>query len=186
MATLFGNHAIASCSATGDKIRRHDILRNRLFDAASAALLAPRKEVRGLDLASQQKPGDVVISNWELSPGSTRTAFDVTVASPMTSTLVKATVREPRAALTRAYQNKRRKYRDIPADTHCVPLAVTTFGAWDNDAIPHLKAIASHKARNAGKDKAVIARQLMQQLSVSLQRENSALLAARCPSAEEH
>ena len=78
----FGDHAIASCSATGDKIRRHDILRNRLFDAASAALLAPRKEVRGLDLASQQKPGDVVISNWELSPGSTKTAFDVTVASP--------------------------------------------------------------------------------------------------------
>ena len=57
------------------------------------------------------------------------------------------------------------------------PLVVETFGAWDADALKHLKLLARHTARRRGKNDSQAIKYFFQRLSVALQRGNAALLA---------
>jgi hypothetical protein len=45
---VMSDHAVSACGTSGDRIRRHDLLKDALFAAASAACVAPKKEERNL------------------------------------------------------------------------------------------------------------------------------------------
>ena len=79
---IYGDHAISACHMTGGIIRRHDLLWDAIFDTAYAALLRPTKEERNL-LDDASRPGDISIRGWARSRGKEKTAFDVTVVSPL-------------------------------------------------------------------------------------------------------
>ena len=184
-----GDHAIAACVATGDRIRRHDLLRDRIFDTASAAVLAPRKEVRGLcEDRPERRPGDIVVQRWTGSPAQYEsTAFDIMVTSPLHNGMLSVTPAEPRRALEEACKYKPEKYNPqanpptLAADVHLVPLVVTTFGAWDEDAASHLRKFAVLHAQNKGLEHGTTIKHFFQRLSVTLQKMNAEMLIRRCP-----
>ena len=181
-ADEFGDHAVASCSTGGDKIRRHNIIRNALVQAATSACLSPKLEEPNLLDRSAARPGDFTVNCWLRSAGKPKTAFDVTVTSPLQKSLLVKSAAEPEAALSRARDAKLSKYRDsLPADLDLIPLAVTTFGAWEYDALQNIREIARLHAANKGLVKATTEKFLLQKLSVSLQRENAELWMARDP-----
>ena len=90
--------------------------------------------------------------------------------------------------LTRARDLKFSKYErlDIPNDIDLIPLPVTTFGAWEPEALEHIKEFAAMQARNTGKDKPTLTRQILQKLSVTLQRLIADELVYRRPILPAH
>ena len=81
-----GHHCI-TCNCGGDVTNRHNMLRNALFSTFRHASLSAHLEVGcgwGLD-KSNTRPADILVSNWD---GSASAAFDISVTSPLNSSLV--------------------------------------------------------------------------------------------------
>ena len=75
----FGDHAVA-CGGNGDRITRHNNLRDVIYSAAQSAALSPCREVPSLVPGSVSRPADVFIPAWSLGQPA---ALDVTVISPL-------------------------------------------------------------------------------------------------------
>src|SRR5437588_873174 len=77
---LLGDHPLC-CKKSGDRITRHNRLRNLVFKLADTGLLSPELEklgILGVTDTSRRRPGDVSIKNWSLRRGL---AIDVAVIS---------------------------------------------------------------------------------------------------------
>jgi hypothetical protein len=100
---IYGDHATC-CAKSGDLITRHNTLRNLVNSIASAGLLNPVMEKKGiLGPTSGRRPGDVTIPNWEHGNGL---AIDVAVTSP----LIKSSVRLVNPCEEYGASKKHRKY----------------------------------------------------------------------------
>jgi len=75
----FGDHQVG-CGGNGDRIYRHNSIRDAVFSAAQSAALAPRKEVPSLIPASCSRPADVYLPIWKQGLPA---ALDVTVISTL-------------------------------------------------------------------------------------------------------
>ena len=69
----------------------------------------------------------------------------------------------------------------MPPEVGLVPLAVTTFGAWEANAVANLKEINRQQASNMRVDGSRLQKHFFERLSVTLQRENGAMLLDRSP-----
>ena len=58
-----GDHSLG-CPKTSDRIARHNLLRDVLFDTAASADLGPTKEEKNLLPGTIARPGDVTIRRW--------------------------------------------------------------------------------------------------------------------------
>ena len=74
-----GDHGLV-CGYGGERIARHNSLRDSLYDTAQAAGLAPKKEVRALLPGTDHRAADILIPQWEAGKD---TALDVTVIHPL-------------------------------------------------------------------------------------------------------
>ena len=61
---IFGDHQV-SCGGNGDRIHRHDALRNIISAVASAAALGSCKEVPSLIPGRSSRPVDIFLPNWQ-------------------------------------------------------------------------------------------------------------------------
>ena len=59
----YGDQAI-SCGSEGERIARHNHLRDALFQTTARAAPSPSMEERALIPGSNSKPADVLIPNW--------------------------------------------------------------------------------------------------------------------------
>ena len=62
IADPFGDHHVG-CGGNGDRIHRHDSIRDVLFTAAQSAALAPRKEVPSLIPGTSNRPADIYLAS---------------------------------------------------------------------------------------------------------------------------
>ena len=76
---VFGHHAVV-CDCSGDRIKRHNAIRDCLFDACSAAAWGPVKEMPFLIPGSSEKPADVFIPNFSSGKGL---VIDTAVTCPL-------------------------------------------------------------------------------------------------------
>ena len=82
------------CGGNGDRIHRHDSVRDALFSAAQTAALAPRKEVPSLIPGTRSRPADIFLPIWQRGQPA---ALDVTVISTLQQSTVEG------AAVTQGY-----------------------------------------------------------------------------------
>ena len=75
---------------------------------------------------------------------------------------------------------------NLPPDIDFIPLPVTMFGAWEENALANIIEIAAHQAHNTGKEKAGIKKHLLQKLSVCLQHGNAEMLITCRPELPAH
>ena len=73
-----GDHALG-CAKHGERIARHNLLRDLIFEAASNAALVPLKDERHLLPGTAARPGDILIRRWADGKDA---ALNVTVTSP--------------------------------------------------------------------------------------------------------
>ena len=175
-----GDDAI-SCRAKGERIARHNQLRDALFHTASSALLAPSREERALLSGGDQRPADVLISNWS---GGKDAAMDITVVNPLQLTLLARAAVEPGYALGHAYHRKWQKHGDACWAEGIIfhPLLVETMGGWSESAAHQVSRLGQALARAMGQEELDTIRHLFGRLSILLMRGNSALLINCVPS----
>ena len=174
-----GDHAM-NCAWQGERIARHNWLRDELFNTAVAASLGPTREGRALLPGEGGKPADVFLPHWAQGKDA---ALDVTVVNPLQGAMVHQAAAVPGHALQAAHKRKLDKSWE-PCHRQGItflPIAVESLGAWHPLAVKEVKKLASAKARHTGEEESVEVNRLFQKLSVALMRGNAALFNNRAP-----
>ena len=175
----FGDHHV-SCGGSGDRIHRHDSLRNALFTAAQSAALAPRKEAPSLIPGTSSRPADLYLPCWRHGKPA---ALDVTIISPLQKlTIQKASVTQGHA-LSVADGRKRALHQGVCQATGIdfVPLVVETLGGWSQEAVETIKAIGRLQGQRLGLPTTETTMHLFQRLAIQLWRGNACMWAMRAP-----
>ena len=180
-----GDHAI-SCGSEGERIARHNHLRDSIFQVAVTAALAPSREERSLLPGTNSKPADVLIPHWTHGRD---TALDVTVVNPLQAALVYRAAYDtnPGHALNYAFDWKMTKHGAACRREGLVflPMPIESLGGWHEQAVEQVKKIGAALARQTGQEEGEAVGHLFQRLSVLLMRGNAALLLNRIPSFPE-
>ena len=176
-ADRMGDHAIA-CPKTGDRIARHNLIRDVIYEAAASADLGPSKEEPHLLPGSVARPGDVLIRRWQ---NGQDVAVDVTVASPLSPTYVAGAAAEAGRTLSKAYDRKMRDTAEAcrTQGLKFSPLAVETLGGFHCVATDVVRRLGQALARKKGCDEREPTSQLFSRISVTLMRANAAMINSR-------
>ena len=177
-----GDHALC-CGHYGERITRHNQIRDQLFSLAQGAALGPVREGRFLLPGSEKRPADIFIPSWAEGLDC---ALDVTVINPLQDSTVVRAAAEPGHALGVAYGRKMRGAEEqcLRQGIRFMPVVAETLGGWDTAAIREIKKLAAAKARHLGNEEDEEVRKAFGRLSILLMRGNSAILANRIPTQE--
>ena len=177
---VFGDHAI-SCGYGGERIAKHNHVRDAFYQTAVQASLGPSREPDGLLPGSDERPADLFIPFWHKGKDA---AIDFTVVNPLQAALVTKVAAEGKAGVLKAHNDKIRKYftRCEAEGIAFLPIAVDTFGGFHEEGLATLSKLGQQLARGVGKEEAEVVWHLRQRVGVLLIRDNVAMLTSRCPS----
>lgn len=199
VADSFGDHAQV-CPCGGDRGKRHNRLRNFFAAKLAAAGLSPELEKPGLlparpedsglceagvslNQASARRPADVWVPGWGLHGPA---AFDFAVSSGLRSGVLPSTVGHGgHAALV--YEERKRMHQRTEAQCRAQGLqflpivAEGCAGGWGPTAMAVFRQLGSFLAARTGDSTSKMTEQLMQGLSITLQRENARAVVRRLP-----
>ena len=200
VADRFGDHALV-CPCGGDRVKRHNRLRSTLAARAEAAGLSPEVEKPGLlparptelgfceagtsATAQARRPADVYIPQWGLRGPA---AFDLAVTSGLRGDVLAASAADGSRA-SAAYEARKRSHQHTEAQCDAqglqfVPLvAEACGGGWGKTAMITWRTLGSLISARTGESTSIVIEQLLQSLSVSLQRENARAVLRRLPTA---
>ena len=99
---VFGDHALC-CGSGGERISRHNALRDALYETAVAAGLGPTKEGRFLLPGNDRRPADILVPHWSSGKDA---AMDVTVVMPLKQAILTGSATTPGFALDYAFAIK--------------------------------------------------------------------------------
>ena len=172
----YGDHQVG-CGGNGDRIHRHDSIRDAVFSAAQSAALAPLKEAPSLIPGSSTRPADVYLPNWKRGQPA---ALDVTVISTMQQqTLLGASI-TPGHALQVGEERKMAAHAAICRGVG-VNFVVESLGGLSQLAIETIKSIGRLQGQRLGNPPADSTRHLFQRISISLWKGNVSLWIRRQP-----
>ena len=178
-----GDHSLC-CGHQGERISRHNRLRDALHDVAASAALGPVKEGRFLLPGSDRRPADVFIPGWAAGRDA---ALDVTVVNPLQAgTVVGASV-TPGHALEYRYNAKMSESLEA-CDRQGIaflPIVLESLGGFHPVATREVKKLASALARHTGEEEGETIRKLFVRLSILVMKGNSAILSNRIPSLQD-
>ena len=174
-----GDHAVM-CGTGGERIARHNFLRDALFETAASAGLAPSKEGRALLPGNQRRPADVLIPHWS---GGRDGALDVTVTHPLQDLTRAGEAAQAGHALTVAYDKKMKGASEQCSQQGLafIPIVAESFGGWHQVAQEQIKKLAACLARHTGQDEGEATSHLFSRCALLLQRGLAALLLNRIP-----
>ena len=161
-----GDHSLG-CRTTSDRIARHNMIRDVLFETAASADLGPSREEKHLLPGTIARPGDVTIRRWA---NGKDVAIDVTVTGPLCPSNVADAAREPGASLSKACQRKTRETAEACRLQGLVflPFAMETLGGLHSGAVGQVKQLAACLARCKGLQEGEVTGQIFGKLSLTL------------------
>jgi len=174
-----GLHAIR-CGCEGDRIRRHNLLRNFFFHECKKAMMDPLKEPKNLIRNSEMRPADFGIPDYR--PGIFM-AYDVAVTDPSQTYYVSKSSSVSGHAAEAYSILKLSKYsdaldRDVTLDL--TPLIVESFGRWSSSSLIFFRSLSLWlAARNPSSSATIIKSRLFQKASIILQRSNAKMILSR-------
>ena len=176
---VMGDHGMV-CGTGGERIARHNALRDALHDTAAAAGLAPQKEGRALLPGNDRRPADVFLPHWA---GGRDAALDVTVIHPLQDATRARAAAEPGSAMTYAFNNKMRGTAELcdQQGIAFIPVVAESMGGWHKVAMEQLKKLGSALARHTGQEEGETIGHLVTRASILLQKGLSSLLLNRIP-----
>jgi hypothetical protein len=176
---LLGYHAL-SCAQYGDRVLRHNTLRDVVYEGARKAGLSPAREKQHLLQDSGRKPGDVYLPSFERGAP---TALDTVVPSPCTVSACSQAAKQQGFAAAQAEEAKRASSFDVCRQNgiHFLPMAIEAFGGLGQSALSVVRKIGAFIAQRTGRSEAEEIRYFRQRLSLALHRANAAMVQARAP-----
>jgi hypothetical protein len=175
-----GLHAMR-CGTEGDRVVRHNNLRNFFFKECQKALVAPVLEPTNLVRNCGERPADWGIPDFR--PGRFM-AFDVAITDPTQQAyVVGASSTKSFAADSYAVNVKMAKYSHaLSTDPSLMltPIVAETFGAWNKASYDFIADLSRWlAARDPSSSLSAIRSKLFQRVSVILQRANARMLMSR-------
>ena len=163
---LLGDHPLC-CKKSGDRITRHNRLRNLLFKLADTGLLAPEMEKLGIlgeTDKSRRRPGDVSIKNWSFRRGL---AIDVAVICP----LAESHLGKPEPCESYAQNQKIARYVGAfeNSDYDFAPVIFETSGAVNKEGETILKQVIRFASKREGVSHTVYASRAWARFSCCVQ-----------------
>ncbi|CAE8721897.1 unnamed protein product [Polarella glacialis] len=181
VADTQGHHA-RMCSAGGDRVLRHNALRNFIFRFAAAAGLRTELEKPGLLVparpgdvdSSLRRPADVYLPSWT---NGSPVALDFAVTAPQRQETIAEAARCPQAAAN-AYSDHKRAF--LGTEAACLaagvgfqPMVVESTGAWSTEAAAVLWQLAKVSAARSGREAKTVHKELLQGAAVCVRRANA-------------
>ena len=163
-----GDHGMV-CGTGGERISRHNALRDAIFDTAASAGLAPLKEERALLPGNNRRPADILLRHW---CGEKDAALDVTITHPLKSDTRAGAALTPGHAASVTFENKMRGAAELcrAEGLAFVPIVAESLGGFHPVAIEQLKRIASALARHTAQEESEAIHHLLSRCSLLLQR----------------
>ena len=179
VADPFGDHQVG-CRGNGDRIHRHNSLRDSLFCAAQSAALAPRKEVPSLIPGTSSCPADIYLPNWCRGRPA---ALDVTMISTMQSLTLAGATSTQGHALKVGEERKMAAHNEAFRSVGVVfiPLVVESLGGWSEETVHNIFKIGHLLGLRTGAPPSVSTHHLFQRLAISLWRSNATMWSQRLP-----
>ena len=180
-ADVFGDHQVG-CGGNGDRISRHNAIRDVIFSAAQSAALAPSKESPGIVPSSLSRPADVLLPNWSSGRPA---ALDVHVISPLQQQTIVEASHTPGHALQVGVRRKLSAHLSVcrSTGTDFIPLVAETLGGLGEDTIRTVAAIGRAIGDRSGSpDPSSTSKHLFGRLAIALWRGNACLWLHRHPS----
>ena len=171
----------SAAGGNGDRITRHNAVRDVIHAAAQSAALAPSKETPGLVPGSQARPGDFFLPCWSLGRP---TAFDVLVISPLQELTIAGAAQTPGHALQVGVQRKLASNLSVcrASGLDFVPLVAETLGGLAEDTIKTINNISRAIENRCGSSNSTPTNShLFGRLAVALWRGNASLWLHRLP-----
>ena len=168
----FGDHQVG-CGGNGDRIHRHDFVRDALFSAAQIAALAPPKKVP-LIPGTRSRQSDIFLPIWQTGQAT----FDVT----MISTLQQFTVGG--AAIKQGYicvggWGERKRVAHATAcravGVNFISLVMECLGGWSEEAAATIYKIGRLLEQRLGLPTSETTRYLFKSCAISLCKGNANL-----------
>jgi hypothetical protein len=168
----FSYHA-AVCVAGGERVQRHNALRDLLHWWLDVAGLKPEKEKPGLllphrpdDSVAERRPADIFLPTYAGSP----TALDLAVTAPLRAESLTEASNTPAAAAA-SYAQVKRTHLDTAAvcarqGLSFKPLVLECTGAWEREAAKFLRHVSGSVAVRTGQDVSQVHGKLLQELCV--------------------
>ena len=177
-----GDHALG-CSRHGDRIARHNLLRDVIYETAAGAALGPAREGRFLLPGTAARPADVLIPRWSEGKDG---ALDVTVSSSLCQSNVGGAATEAGSCLQKAFDRKVQGAAEACREQGLVfiPMAVEALGGMHLVTVQQLKQLGSALGRQTGQDESVAISHLFQRFSLHLMKGNASMLVTRRPDAD--
>ena len=170
LTDIYGDHQVA-CGGNGDRIARHNSLRDVIFFAAQAAALGPRREAPSLVPNSSSRPADILLPSWSQGRSA---ALDVSVISPLQKLTLSGAATFPGHALN--VGANRKLAAGLPAcraaGVEFIPLMVETLGGWSSEAILNIKIGQSLGQRTSPTFPAETVKHLFGHLAMAIWRGN--------------
>ena len=163
---LFGDHSLC-CKKSGDRITRHNNLRNLVFKLADTGLLAPELEKLGIlgpTDKTLRRPGDVSIKHWSLHRGL---AIDVAVICPLAASHLHSL--EPCESYAKSQKTDRYAPAFVKSDYDFAPVVFETSGAVNKEGEKVLKQIIRFASKREGITHTVFAARAWARLSCCVQ-----------------
>ena len=178
-ADPYGDYQVG-CGGNGDRIHRHDSLRDALFSAAQSAALAPRREVPSLIPGSSSRPADVYFPCWKRGQPA---ALDVSVISTLQQLTVNGASTIQGHALSIGEERKLTVHaapcRSVGVSF--IPMIVESLGGWSPRAVDVIKCIGRLQGQRLGIPPADSTTHLFQCLAICLWQGNASLWVRRIP-----
>jgi hypothetical protein len=165
-----------ACKNGGDLIKRHNKLRNFIFNLSQQCGLNPILEKKNIlgDCDSGKRPADVLIPSWSLNKDY---AIDVAVTDP-----IKGSFKLDLEACEKyAEKYKHDKYDDGFKNTQIIflPVVFSTFGSLNEEGKLFMKDLFRRNCDSLGQQRCTHMPLLYQKLSIILQKENFKMMSRR-------
>ena len=181
-ADPFGDHQVG-CGGNGDRIARHNAIRDVLFLAARSAALAPTREAPSVVPDSQSRPADiqVLLPTWRRGRPA---ALDVTIISPLQQETLHAAASTPGHALQVGVQRKLTAHLLACRSTgvEFIPIVSETLGGLAEDTIATIRSIGKAMAQRVNpQDSSTCRKHLFHRVAIALWRGNACLWLHHLP-----
>src|SRR5215831_21165251 len=163
-----GIHAL-QCFGSGDRIRRHNQLRNEFHTKASLAMCSPVTEKPGLVIGTKERPADVFLP--QFSRGKDY-FLDFAVTNPLSDYMIQQSRASSKDACVIYADLKINKYNNNiknPLNVTFQPMIVDAFGKWETTEKEVIHIVAARLASRNNTDIVSTHRHFHQKLSVILQ-----------------
>jgi len=175
---VYGHHA-SVCAVKGDRIKRHNLIRDIIYDFCYAAAWAPSKEKPYLLPNTSERPADVFVPNYSFGKDL---VLDVAITCPLQHKYLNDASATAGFACNDYAENIKQKNFQARVEQEgflYLPFILETFGGFSDDVGDFIHRLSSNVATRLNDSKASIQKNMYEMISCVLMKSLARSVSSR-------